>query len=297
MARAKVILNPTAGRGEAGRLADEVSATLQALGVAHDVTLTRAVGDGATLAEQAKRDGCATVIAVGGDGTVSEVVNGLMRAAGDGVGGTLGIIPIGTGNDFIKMLDVPLDWRQACAKIAAGQTRRVDVGRVNDRFTTNGVGIGFDTLVGIESRKITWARGTAVYVIGLARTLLLTYRTPRVHIELDGEPIEQDITLISIANGRCYGGGFWVCPNAVVDDGLFDVCLARGLNRLQILSLVPQVMKGTHVDKPPVRMARARKVVVTSDESLPVHLDGEILGTDLHRVEAEMLAGRLEVIG
>ncbi|MCA1553637.1 MAG: diacylglycerol kinase family lipid kinase, partial [Chloroflexi bacterium] len=104
-------------------------------------------------------------------------------------------------------------------------------------------------------------------------------------------------TLLTIGNGRCSGGGFWLTPNAKIDDGIFDLCIARELSKPQMLALVPHVMKGTHMGKERVRMLRARSVLVTSDEPLPVHADGEILYTDAHRVEAELLAAKLEVIG
>ncbi len=297
MQSAKLILNPAAGRGRAWVLLPDIQSTLKTLGIETDVAQTRAPHEAIELAQRATQNGFELIIAAGGDGTLHEVVNGMVRATGDGVAGTLGIIPIGSGNDFIKMLDVPKDWRAACAKIAEHKTRRVDLGKVNGTMSCNNIAIGFETQVAIESRKVTWARGFAIYVIALARTMLLSYRTPTVSVELDGQRFTQAITLIAINNGRCTGGGFWMTPNAQIDDGLFDVCIGRGMGKLQILSLVPHVMRGTHVDKEPVRMSRARKVTVTSEEPLPMHADGEILATDAHHIVAEILPGKLEVIG
>jgi len=155
MTTAKLIANPAAGRGRVARQLPEIQQMLKSLNVETDLVRTRAPGEGSDLAARAKQDGYDLVIAVGGDGTVHEVVGGLVAAAGDGTAGALGVIPLGTGNDFIKMLDIPKDWRAACAKIAAGKTRRIDLGRVNGAVFDNNVGIGFDAQVGIEAQKIT----------------------------------------------------------------------------------------------------------------------------------------------
>ncbi len=297
MTTAMLIANPAAGRRRVERQLPEIRQALKSLNVETDLVRTRAPGHGSELAARAEQAGYELVIAVGGDGTVHEVVGGLVAAAGDGTAGTLGIIPLGTGNDFIKVLDVPKDWRAACAKIAEGKTRRIDVGRVNDSIFNNNVGIGFDAQVGIEAQKIKRLRGTAVYMAALARTMLLSYSTPSVTIQLDGETIEQRITLLTIGNGRCSGGAFWLTPDALLDDGVFDVCIARGLSKPQILALVPFVMKGTHTKKSSVRMARAARISVHSDAPLPVHADGEILYTAAHQLDIELLPHKLDVIG
>lgn len=299
MVRAKLICNPTAGRGQAGRLVSRVQALLKTLGVASEAALTRQRGDATALAAQAMRDKVALIIAMGGDGTLHEVANGLIKAhaaGGRDGAGKLGVIPVGTGNDFVKMLAIPQDWRAACTRIANGQTRRVDIGRVNDRIFLNNVGIGFDAQVGIEAQKIRWLRGRIVYLAALARNLLLSYRTPLVHIHLDDRQVKHSITLLTIGNGRCSGGGFWLTPHAQIDDGLFDICLVRGLSKAQILGFVPSAMRGTHVTAEPVHMTRARRIIVTSADPLPVHADGEILYTDAHRLEVELLPARLDVI-
>lgn len=300
MVSAKLICNPTAGRGRAGRLLGDVQTLLHSLGVTNTVALTHRPGEATTLAAQALDEGFALVIAMGGDGTLNEVVNGLVPASSLGEQntppGVLGVIPVGTGNDFIKMLGIPQDWRAACKRIAAAQPRRVDIGRVNGRIFLNNVGIGFDAQVGIEAKKIRWLSGQAVYLAALARNMLLSYRTPEVCVHLDDVQIKQSITLLTIGNGRCSGGGFWLTPNAEVDDGFFDICLVRGLSKAQMLALVPSAMKGTHITAEPVRMSRARQITVTSADPLPVHADGEILYTDAHHLEVALLPDALDVL-
>lgn len=296
---AKLICNPTAGRGRAGKLLPEVCAFLQSQGIETDVALTKAAREATTLAAEAVATGFPVVIAMGGDGTVQEVGEGLVQgrpsANGQADAARLGVIPVGTGNDFAKML-ATTDWRAACRRIAKGQPRCVDVGRVNERIFLNNVGIGFDAQVGIEAQKIRWLRGKTVYLAALVRNLLLSYRTPQVHICLDESEVKQTITLLTIGNGRCSGGGFWLTPQAEIDDGLFDICLVRGLSKLQILGFVPSAMRGTHITAEPVHMTRARRITINSADPLPVHADGEILYTDAHQLTIELLPAMLEVV-
>ncbi len=295
MKTAKLILNPTAGRGRARTLRDEIQRELRTVGVETDIVSTRHTRDAVDLAQRAHGDGFETVIAAGGDGTIHEVVNGLVRAAGDGVAGTLGIIPIGTGNDFIKSAGVPSDWRAACRVIGAAHTRRIDVGCINGEYFVNQAGIGFDAQVSIEALNITWARGMAVYVLALARNMLLSYRTPHVSLDMDGRHSEQRITLVTIGNGRCAGGGFWLTPTAELDDGWFDICVADQLTKPGILALIPHVMRGTHIGKRAITLSHARKILVVSTEPLPIQADGEILDAGAHRLEAELIPQKLEV--
>jgi len=297
MTRYKLIVNPVAGRGAGEKALPIVRDTLQRLGVEFDITCTTRPAEAMILAREAMAEGYDVLVALGGDGLAHEIVNGmLMETEGEAVG-TLGIIPIGSGNDFVKMLDVPTDLVAACYHLVEGKTRLVDVGRINDHYLVNSMGTGFDALVSIEAQKIGWLTGLPLYLLAVFRTLALTYRTPQATIELDGETISQTITLIAVMNGRCYGGGFWITPDAENDDGLFDLAIARGLGRLEILRLLPDVMKGTHTDKEPVTMARARRVVIHLAEPLPVHADGEILYTDARHLELEVLPRKLRVIG
>lgn len=290
----KLIANPLAGRGAGERLLPAIRRTLREEGIDFDLVRTTRPLEAVELARQAAADGYQVIVAVGGDGMAHEVVNGMMREEATA---TLGIIPLGSANDFIKVLNVPPDPIEACRYLARGGSRLIDVGRVGDRYFVNAMGIGFDALVAIESQKIRYLTGLPRYLLALFRTLLLTYLTPPVTINLEGEIISQPVTMIAAANGRCLGGGFWVAPEAEIDDGLFDVLIADQMNRLGILRFIPEVMRGTHIDKEPVTMTRARHMVVDSAEPLPVHADGEVLHTDAHHLEMEVLPRRLRVIG
>jgi diacylglycerol kinase (ATP) len=297
-ARYLVILNPAAGRGSAARAARSIRAVLDGAGARYEVAETQAPGHGTELARRAAADGGWTaVVAAGGDGTVHEVANGLLREAGGAATLPLGIVPVGSGNDFAKLVGAPADAAAATRRLLAAEPRRVDAGRVGDRFFTNGVGIGLDARVGIEAAKVRRLRGLAIYLWALAR-VLPGFRPPRMRVELDGAVVaDGPLTLVTAANGGCHGGGFWICPGARIDDGELDVAVADGMGALGILDLLPRVMRGTHVGRPGVRMLRGRRLRVTSPDPLPVHADGEILAEDAHELDVEILPGRLTVLG
>jgi diacylglycerol kinase (ATP) len=292
----KLIVNPWAGRGAAGQLWPEIQAILSNLGIQFEATLTTQPSEALEIARRASLDGYKIIVAVGGDGTVNEVVNGLMHAAGEGQAGTLGVIPLGSGNDFIKALAIPAGLDAACRRLIEGRSRLIDVGRVNNHYFVNGVGLGLDAKVAIESLRINRLAGMPLYVVALFRTLLFSYSTPRATIRFDGQIINQTITLCWIGNGRCSAGGFWLSPDAQPDDGLLDVVIGRGLNRLEILRLIPEVMRGTHVDKEPVTMVRTRRLIVELDEPLPVHAEGEIIYPAAQYLEFEIIPNKLRVI-
>ncbi len=297
MGAMRLIVNPVAGRGYAAGAQREIEAILEGLGVAFDVVQTAAPGQAVELAERASLEGCSPVVAVGGDGTVHEVLNGLIRAhANGGPVGTMGVVPAGSGNDFNYMLKPEDGLEKACRRLAECRTRLIDVGRVNDRYFANGVGIGFDAAVTIVSRRHGRLRGLPLYLVSALETIFIYYKAPTVTVTYDGQEITQGMLMVSVANGRRIGGGFMVAPEAEIDDGLFDLCLARQVSRPQILALIPHVIRGTHVNKPPIKMARARKVLVTSEGDLPSHVDGEIYTTNAHRLELEILPGRLNVV-
>lgn len=307
------IFNPVAGRGLVARLKPTVVETLQHFDIDFDLADTAERGDGARLAREAVKAGYRSIIAVGGDGIVHEIVNGLMESGAGPDGVSLGIVPAGSGNDFVKMFDMPAeDIAAACSRIGQGQTRLVDVGRINELISAgqavystgdgrpgyfaNMLGIGFTGLAAHESQNIDWLTGLPLYLVAVMRTLALTYRTPQMEIDLDGNLISQRTTEIAVANGRCQGGGFWMTPDAEVDDGWFDLAIARGLSRVGILRLIPDLMRGTHVDKEPITMARARRVTIDSAYPLPVQADGEILASRATHMELEVMPQALRVI-
>ena len=286
-----LVINPVAGRGKGRVLAEKVQERLHAAGVDCEPRYTRAPRDGIDLvrrlAESHER-----ILVAGGDGTWFEAVNGAMLADRRP---TLGLLPTGTGNDFAKMLGFGNDWQEACRHVAAGRTRRVDIGRCNRDYFANGAGIGFDAQVSREAQRIRYLRGNAVYLLAVLRTLLLRYATPHVTIEHDAGILRQTVTLIAAANGSCYGGAFHIAPDAEIDDGYLELVCARGIGRLHILRLLPKVLAGVHIGDPAVTTFRTRRVAIRSTVPLPLHLDGEVVADEATELDIEILPGALEV--
>jgi diacylglycerol kinase (ATP) len=291
-----VIVNPTAGRGAAARALALVDAEMARAGAAHTIVQTARRGHAAELAEAAARDGWPAVVAVGGDGTVHETVNGLMRAADGGPSVPLGIVGVGSGNDFAKLAGVPAEPAEAVRRLVSAAPRAVDVGRVNGHWFSNGVGIGLDARVAIEVDRRRRFRGIFMYLDALAKVLRV-FRPPRMTVEVDGERLaDAPMTLVTVGNGGRHGGGFWICPDARIDDGVLDLCMCDALGTLGILRFLPRVMRGTHTGASCVHMHRARRVRVTSPHPLPVHADGEIIADAAHEVDIEIHPGRLRVL-
>lgn len=301
MARMKVIVNPAADRGRARQKASAALSLLAEKGLSFDVKYTGRPGEAIELARAAAEAGYDIVVAVGGDGTSQEVVNGLMQATHSGPAGTLGVLPVGSGNDFAYGVGIPLDVKTAVEHLAAGQTRVIDVGFVHvdgtpDRYFGNGVGIGFDAHVALESTRVKRLRGPALYLWALLKSLLFHYRIPTLTID-DGQRVHtQSALLISVSNGRRYAGVFLLTPDAEVDDGFLDTCLADEMGRLKVLSFLPKAIRGTHIYEPEVTMGHATRVVITSEDDLVAHVDGEILCTAAHRLEIEIVPRSLRVI-
>ncbi len=309
MQRVKVILNPYSGRGRGARARPRICAALEQAGVAFDLAETASMGHGVTLARDARSQGYPTVVAVGGDGTISEVMNGLAQATPPGeIVGKLGVIPLGTGNDFADMVGCARSIEAAVRVIAAGKTRRIDLGhaRIHDgtevveRYFDNNVGIGFEAWVTLESYKIKWLSGTFLYIVAALRAIR-SYQSRLMMLDWESGNGEsgryaEKILLVSIGNSRRTGGGFYLTPQAQMDDGLLDVVFAHALPQWRILSLLPKALFGKHIGDPAVTMVRCRRLNLACSAGTPVHLDGEVVAPNATSVAIELQPGRLEVI-
>jgi len=303
MAKTLVIINPWAGRGAAGRRRPELEAALAQAGVEYAVVATHARGGATELAWQGVERGYERIAAVGGDGTINEVVNGIKGAeASLGRRARLGIIPLGTGSDFVKVLDgvEPNDLAGGARRLAADRLKSVDLGRVQvgddePRFFINALGMGFDAQAAAEALKLTKLKGMAVYLVAIIKALA-NYKAHPMSVEYDGERVHRRLLFASVANGRCQGGGFWLTPESLIDDGLLDLCLVDKMRLDEIIRHIPKVMEGTHTRLKQVTMARARQINVTSNAPIPVATDGEVLTTDARTVTVETLPGAIEVL-
>ena len=300
----KIIVNPVAGRGAGEQAISQVEHVLRGYGLDFDLVRTERPWHAADLAQEAVAVGYDSVVAVGGDGTANEVLNGLMRAKQAGAGiCAMGVLCVGRGNDFAYGVGIPTDLEAGCQALAQGHRRTIDVGRVvgglypEGRYFGNGIGIGFDAVVGFEAVKMTWLHGFPSYLVAVLKTVFLYYKAPLATIEYDGQAVTQPSLMISVMNGQRMGGGFMMAPEGQPDDGLFDLCIAHEVSRARIFGLIPHFLRGTQATQEPIRTERARRVVVTAVEGvLPAHADGETLCTDGRRLELELLPRQVEVI-
>lgn len=275
--RTFVIVNPAAGKGRARRAWNTLRPSLQSAGLRFEEVLEERPRQAVPLAEQAARDGYDVVVAVGGDGTVHEIINGLMRGRPDHPP-TLAVIPGGTGNDFARGVGIPKNPAAAADLLLNGTRRRVDLGHVNDRYFGGISGVGFDAEVAYAvNHWPKWIGGTTVYVAAILK-MLATYSPAETRISIDGQQQTLAMFLLAAANTCWYAGGMYMAPHARPDDGLLEVIVARDLGKLETLAILPKVFTGEHLKHPKVSHLAAREVRVESNTPLSIHADGESVG-------------------
>ena len=273
-----LFLNPIAGRGRAKRRLPRILQLLEASGVHAVVHQSTAVGDLEDHVREAVRDGATQLIVAGGDGSIHEAVNGIMAAGGEAA---LGVVPVGTGNDFAKAAGIPLDWEAATSLLArriadAAAPRHIDLGRMNDRWFANGAGIGLDAKVTQIARSYRWPIGDLVYLVAILRAMADGIATPEILIEADELKWEGPLTLANVSNGPWVGGMFHIAPMANNDDGILELLIAAPVTRRRILQLLPKLMRGSHMDETEIVHASVRRVKVSASAAVPSHLDGEV---------------------
>lgn len=303
MAQTTIILNPWAGRGKAGRRKDELTAALDAAGLEYELVLTTARGHAVDLARDAVVRGADTVVAIGGDGTLNETVNGIYQAnTQHGRNAAFGIIPLGTGSDFIKVLDTvdADDIRGGVARLQNQQRHKIDLGLVSvagqgERLLLNAVGIGFDAQAAAEALKITWITGWPVYYIAIFRALM-NYKPFPMRISYNDRQIVRPMMFATIANGRNQGASFLMTPDAHIDDGLLDVCMVDMLNIPKVLKYIPIIEKGMHTNLKEVTMATVNEIRVQCDNDLPVALDGEVFSTTARDITVKNMHHAIDLL-
>ena len=282
------IANPTAGRG---RTRSMVETFARAVTGESRLLWTQGPGHAVELARSAAPD-TDVVCIVGGDGTVGEVINGLMPRPTPIV-----VVPTGSGNDFASMVNAPTTADELAAVIREGLGWRLDVLDCVDRYCANSIGIGFEALVTYHSLSIRYIRGLPLYLLAVMKALA-SYEVIHYAITLDGAPaIEGDYLLVSAANGPRAGGGFYLNPGARPDDGLIDVFTASRMPRLRMLSILPRTLRGTHVGRPGLAFHRGTRVRIAADRPFPIHIDGEYLGRRATPLEMSVVPRCLPVLG
>lgn len=273
----QLIVNPKAGNGRSQKLLPYIEKTFQERGIPYDIYITRGPND-ATQAAKRAAETHDILVAIGGDGTIHEVVNGMATSSA-----TLGILPVGTGNDYARALGYPKEIDRACLALLEGKTKKMDLGHVLDRYFVNCVGVGFDGVVAhYANQGIKYVSGAWVYIIAILKTLI-TYRPVNMEILLDGKSFSLNPTLVAVGIGQSYGGGMQILPHAIVDDGLFDVCIIEETGRLKTLFTFPQVIQGRHLSLKEVEIYRCQEVCISMRSPMKLHMDGEIFtNQELH---------------
>lgn len=298
-----IILNPWAGRGKAGKRRAELEAALRAAGVTYTLVTTEHRGHATELARTAVLNGSDSVIAIGGDGTLNETVNGIVEGnAASGRRAAFGVIPLGTGSDFVKVLeDVEADdIAGGIRRIQMQRRRPIDLGLVEvpgqvHRYLLNAVGAGFDAQAAAEALKITWITGWPVYYLAIFRALM-NYKAFPMRISFRDETVERRMMFATIANGRCQGAGFWLTPDAHIDDGQLDICMVDMLGIIKVLQYIPLIQKGIHTTLREVRMERVPQIHITCENDLPVAIDGEVVSTTARDITVTACPGIVDLL-
>jgi diacylglycerol kinase (ATP) len=300
--KVKIILNPMADMGNAWRIARDLrSITEQHGGV--DWSGTVYPGHAIDLAKQAGEQGYDMVIAMGGDGTVHEVINGLMNVS-DEKRPVLGVVPAGSGNDFAHAIGVSSKSDHALVHALNHEPSPVDLGLMIDEhgkreYFDNTLGIGFDAIVTIRSHKLPVLRGFLMYLTAVIQTILLNHNAIAMQIETESQTWAQSNLLLTLCNGPREGGGFLMAPDAKVDDGILHYAMIKSVSRPMMFRLIPEVMKGTHGRFKQITMGSCKEMSVAANRPMYIHADGEIysgFGTDIRKVTFEVLPGALKVV-
>lgn len=282
------ICNPTAGNGRGEKIGRKTEQILLEKQIPCRLLMTEKPGHATVLARQAREEGADTVLAIGGDGTAFEMARGLA-----GSDTALGIIPAGTGNDFIKSIGLPRQPEQALEYILAHEPKKTDVGEVNGELFLNEIGTGFDvSVLDWAAKAKKYCRGILPYLYGVLRTLF-RFRAVAITYAVDGgQPVTKEAFVLGAANGRWIGGGIPIAPEAKVDDGLLDLVLVEKIPRRKLPARLIGLMKGRILTFPETRFLRVSQVEFSA-ENMRLNVDGEVL--PVSRVTARALPGRLLV--
>lgn len=288
--RVLFIVNPVAGKGRALKIVPIIESTMKtADGIEYKIEYSKGPGDAVKIARDYAATGIDMVFAVGGDGTVNEVANGLAKT-----NTAMAVIPGGSGNDFIRSLGITGKPDDIITRTLKGIRKKIDIGLINDRYFVNISSAGFDAEVVIATQKAKkfFLSGSAAYVAGLI-SVIFTGRPSSIKMKTDDVEISDSVLLVAVANGKYYGGGMKAAPDAIIDDGLFDICLISRMPKIKMLFLFPQFMKGKHKKFREVKFYRSRRVTIEAEKPIYINIDGEVV-RDI-RVTFELIKGGLAI--
>ena len=295
--KVKVILNPYANRWRAQGRLDAIREAFAAVQISPDIDVTERRRQAIELAQAAVTDGYDAVVAAGGDGTVGEVVKGLIRAkAGPTI--PLGVLSIGTANDFGDLAGVPRALEAGVRLIATGHTRQIDAGQISMNgqvhYFVNNSALAMEPMVTLENIKMTRLSGEIRYIVALVRALI-KLRAWQMRIVWDSGVYEGPAYLLSICNGP-RTGGFYMAPDARMNDGLFDFVFAPEMSKWTVLAVLLRLLRQTHIHHPQITYGRTTRLSITSQPGTPIHADGEILNESVATVAYEMLPGKVTLL-
>jgi diacylglycerol kinase (ATP) len=282
----KVIVNPAAGANSTRRKWPGIHTLLKQTGLSFDYQFTESAGHGIELAKAAASNGYRSLVAVGGDGTINEVANGILQS-NNAKETSLGIICTGTGSDLSRTLGVSHDYVHACSALINPRRVVIDIGLVKyqkngrpcQRYFVNYAGIGIDAeVVRATERFPKFLGGTIPYLTGLLFSFI-GYRNKPVTFQIGDRAVEKaQVLSVVVANGRYYGGGMHIAPEAKTDDNLFDMVIVGDIGKFDLIKTMPRVYKGTHLTHPKVRVEKDTCITIQSSRKFLLHADGELLG-------------------
>ncbi len=291
---AMVILNPYSARWEAQRRKPEVETALRNAGIDYELVESNAPNHATDVAEKAAQEGYTPVIVAGGDGTIGEVINGLHRAKPEGVLGPIGILPLGTANDLVVNLGLPLDLEVAAQSIAGGNTRRIDLGAANDWVFANNSAVGLEPVVSIYNIRMTALRGVIRYLVAALRAIM-SKPMWTMRIAWDDGEYEGPVSLVSVGNCPITGGLFRMAPAADPADGRLTFVHGYAPTRLRMLALLPRAISGDYVNDPAVHQFHTTQLTIRCSPVTPIQTDGELRAEDLTEVTYRILPARLDI--
>ena len=306
----KIILNPYAGRWKGMQKRGEVEEAMKSLGLDFDLVMTEAPNHGTELACEAAKQGFSPIISAGGDGSFSEVMNGIVLAAQEmqSIPTPMGLLPLGTANDLMVNLKLPLDILGAAKIIAGGHTRRIDLGEVTawdifgknpkKRYFDNNSAIGLEPNVTLTQQRISWLRGSLRYLLA---TLISVVKNPqwKMRLEWEGGKYEGPATLVTVGNNPLTGGVFYMAPHADPFDGILDCVFGYVPSRINILHILPRTMKpdaGNYVEHPSIKEIKVSWLKIHTEQPTPLHADGEIQFEATQDIEYRVLPDYLPVL-
>lgn len=292
---AKVILNPYAGRWKGRTLRPQAEAALQRAGIDYELVESERPGECLPLAEAAARAGYSPIIAAGGDGTIGEVVNGLYRARPEGVLGPLGVLPLGTANDLMVNLGLPLDLDGAARAIAGGKTRRVDLGQANEWVFDNNSAVGLEPVVTLYNIRMVRLRGVIRYLVAAFRAIMSRPKW-EMALEWDDGRYEGPMSLVTVGNCAITGGLFHMAPAADPTDSKLTFVYGYVPTRLGMLLLLPRAISGDYVNHPGLHQHHTTRLRISAHPGTPIQVDGEIRHEAISEVLYQTLPARLDVL-